>query len=126
MLELVTERVGRLCGQATGGQLREHAERYGVAEVLDQIADAVAQGRLDRPLEEDLDRLDAAFAHHGIDGLTTGVRGFEPWLGGGGHPTVAAWTCPGPAPCPRAVPAADDRPMCTLTGAPLRETRIPL
>ncbi|MFG2055335.1 hypothetical protein ACGFI9_15050 [Micromonospora sp. NPDC048930] len=125
-MELVAERVGRLCGQAAGGQLREYAERYGVAEVLDRIAAAVAQGRLDRPLEEDLDLLDAAFARHGIDGLTTGVRGFEPWLGGGGHPTVAAWACPGPDPCPRAVPVDGDRPVCPLTGTPLRETRIPL
>ncbi|WP_200210197.1 hypothetical protein [Micromonospora coerulea] len=126
-MELVAERIGRLCSQAAGGQLREHAERYGVAEVLDRIVDAVAQGRRDRPLAEDLDLLDAAFARHGIDGLTTGVRGFEPWLGGGGRPTVAAWACPGPGPCPRKVPVDDgDPPVCGLTGAPLVESRITL
>lgn len=126
-MELVAERVGRLCHQAAGEQLREHAERYGVAELLDRIADAVGQGRLDQRLAEDLDRLDDAFARHGIDGLTLGVRGFEPWLGGGGHPTVVAWSCPSPQPCPRAVPADDgDRPVCGLTGAPFGQRRITL
>lgn len=125
-MEVIVERVGRLCRQASGGQLREHAERYGVGEVLDRITDAVAQGRLDRQVEEDLDRLDRAFARHGIDGLTLGVRGFEPWPGGG-HPTVVAWTCPSPRSCPRAVPADDgDRPVCALTGTPFTETRITL
>ncbi|RZU72137.1 hypothetical protein EV384_0479 [Micromonospora kangleipakensis] len=126
-MELVAHRVGRLCGQAVGGQLREHAERYGVVEVLDRIVAAVRQGRVDSHLAEDLDRLDAAFARNGVDGLTTGVRGFEPWPGGGGHPTITAWTCPSPRPCPRAVPVGDgERPGCALTGAPFVETRIPL
>ncbi|PWR14198.1 hypothetical protein DKT69_17500 [Micromonospora sicca] len=126
-MELVAHRIGRLCGQASGGQLREHAERYGVLDVLDRIADAIDRGRVDRRLEEDLDLLDGAFARHGIDGLTTGVRGFESWLGGGGHPTVVAWTCPSPRSCPRAMPIGDgERPVCPLTGSPFVETRIPL
>lgn len=126
-MELVAHRVGRLCVQAVGGQLREHAERYGVVDVLDRIAAAVGQGRVDRHLAEDLDRIDAAFARNGIDGLTTGVRGFEPWLGGGGHPTVTAWACPSLRSCPRAVPVGDgEPPACALTGAPFVETRIAL
>lgn len=126
-MELVAQRVGRLCSQAFGGQLREYAERYGVVEALDRVADAVGQGRVDRQLEEDLDRLDEAFARNGIDGLTTGARAFEAWLGGGGHPTVTAWTCPGPRPCPRGLPAGDgDQPVCALTGLPFVETRITL
>ncbi|MEU1686981.1 hypothetical protein [Micromonospora sp. NPDC005707] len=126
-MELVAERVARLCRQAVGEQLRQHAERYGAADVLDRIAEAVAQGRLDHHLEQDLDRLDDAFARHGIDGLTTGVRGFESWLGGGGHPTVVAWGCPSPLPCPRAVPEGDgDRPVCGLTGAAFGQRRIVL
>jgi hypothetical protein len=126
-LELVAERVARLCHQAAGDQLRRHAERYGVADVLDRIAEAVTQGRLDQRLAEDLDRLDDAFARHGVDGLTIGVRGFEPWLGGGGHPAIAAWGCPSPLSCPRAVPEGDgDRPVCGLTGAPFERRRIVL
>ncbi|WP_073837685.1 hypothetical protein [Micromonospora sp. CB01531] len=125
-MELVPERINRLCRQA-GGQLREHAERYGVADVLDRIVDAVGQGRLDRQLEEDLDRLDGAFARNGIDGLTIGVRMFEPWLGGGGHPAVLAWGCPSPRPCPRKAPIDDgDRPVCGLTGTQFVESRTTL
>ncbi|MEV0427030.1 hypothetical protein [Micromonospora sp. NPDC050495] len=126
-MELVAERIGRLCSQATGEQLRTHAERYGVAEVLDRIVAAVGAGRWDQQLAADLDTLDAAFARHGVDGLTTGVRGFEPWLGRGGHPTVAAWTCPGAGPCPRKAPVDDGAPpTCGLTGAPLVASRVTL
>lgn len=126
-MELVAERVGRLCGQAVGEQLRTHAQRYGVDDVLDRIVAAVGEGRSDQRLAEDLDRLDAAFARHGVDGLTTGVRGFEPWLGGGGRATVAAWTCPAAEPCPRKAPAGDGPPpTCGLTGAPFVASRIAL
>lgn len=126
-MDLVAHRVGRLCSQATDGQLRSYAERYGVVQALDRIADAVGRGRVDRQLEDDLDHLDAAFARHGIDGLTTGTRGFEAWRGGGTHPTIAAWTCPVPRPCPRAVPISEgDPPTCALTGLPFIETRIAL
>ncbi|MEO3925689.1 hypothetical protein ABGB07_17725 [Micromonosporaceae bacterium B7E4] len=126
-MELVAQRIGRLCGQAGGGQLREYAERFGAADVLDRIADAIGQGRLDRQLEADLDRLDVVFARHGVDGLTTGSRGFETWRGGGGHPTVTGWTCPNRQACARAERAGDgDRPTCALTGLPFVETRITL
>ncbi|MFD0972951.1 hypothetical protein [Plantactinospora endophytica] len=126
-MEPVAHRVGRLCSQATAGQLREYAQRFGAAEVLERIADAVGHGRLDDQLEADLDRLDRAFAGNGIDGLTTGSRGFETWRGGGGHPTVTGWTCPNRQACPRAVPVDDgDPPVCGLTGEPFVETRITL
>ncbi|WP_345629806.1 hypothetical protein [Rugosimonospora acidiphila] len=125
-MDFVAHRVGRLCGQATGGQLREYAERFGVLDILDRIVDAVDHGRVDQQLEKDLDVLDSAFARHGIDGLTTGSRSYETWRGGGGHPTITAWECPRRS-CPRRVPAVDgDRPVCALANLPFVETRITL
>ncbi|MBF9127666.1 hypothetical protein I0C86_01440 [Plantactinospora sp. S1510] len=126
-MELVAHRVGRLCSQASGGQLREYAQRFGAVDVLDRITDAVAHGRVDRQLAEDLDRLDSAFARNGVDGLTTGNRGFETWRGGGGHPAIAVWACPGRQSCTQAVPLGNgDPPVCALTGLPYVETRITL
>ncbi|MEV3987577.1 hypothetical protein AB0J57_01575 [Streptomyces sp. NPDC049837] len=123
----VARRLEMLCGQAAGGELAERAARYGVADALDRIVGAVRAGRAadGGALEADLDLLEDAFARHGIDGLTTGARSFEPWQGGGSV-MVSAWVCPAGA-CSRAEAAEPGGPpACALTGAALAVKRFRL
>ncbi len=125
-MDLVAHRVGRLCHQATGGQLRTYAQQFGALDVLDRIVDAIGRGRIDARLEADLDALDGAFARHGVDGLTTGSRGYETWRGSG-HRSFTAWACPQRWSCPRRVQLDDgDPPVCGLTGRSFTELRIDL
>ncbi len=125
-MDLVAHRVGHLCHQADDGQLRTYAQRFGALDVLDRVVDAIGQGRVDARLEADLDALDDAFARHGVDGLTTGNRGYETWRGSG-HRTITAWQCPQQGACPRRVPVDDgDPPVCGLTGQAFTELRIDL
>ncbi|HWD04824.1 MAG TPA: hypothetical protein VG674_20480 [Amycolatopsis sp.] len=111
-------RVSVLCEQA-GDALAERAARYGVTDVLTRVVEAASRGEV---AESDLDALDAAFAAHGIDHLTQGHRGFEPWPGAR-DVGYLVWECPTGA-CSRAT--TGDRPACRLTGRPFRETRVDL
>ncbi|MGW4064629.1 hypothetical protein ACWEGE_40515 [Amycolatopsis sp. NPDC004747] len=111
-------RVGILCEQA-GEALAERAARYGVADVLARVVAGASRGEVAEP---DLDRLDSAFAQHGIDHLTRDSRSFEPWRGPR-EVVVTAWECPTGA-CPRA--ATGEQPSCRLTGQPFREIRVEL
>jgi hypothetical protein len=89
----------------------------------------VQEGGVSEPdLLADLDQLDDAFARHGVDGLTTGDRGYQPWRSGSGHAVVAMWACPAARPCSRMVAPQDDtrRPDCGLAGVPFAVRRIHL
>ncbi len=123
----VAERLGRLCVQAHG-ELRQFAERFDVAGVLRRVATAVRHGGSpDADLLADLDRLDDAFARHGVDGLTTSARGYEPWRPPGGHAVVAMWACPAARHCSRMVPQdGGEQPYCGLVDAPFGTRRIHL
>lgn len=127
-MDEIAERLGRLCAQADGGALFERAARYGVADTVERLTSAVRAGEADSGLAADLDVVDEAFAKHGIDGLTSGPRGYEPWRGGGGHPMVVMWACPAARPCSRLVPRDDTvpRPHCALADTPFTHRRIQL
>jgi hypothetical protein len=119
------DRLGRLCVQA-GEDLRARAVRYGVHDVLTRLTAAARDDSIHTAqLAADLDRLDDAFARHGIDGLTSGQRTYERWAGGGGHPVVALWACPAARPCDRLVPG-DERPRCELLDEPFVTRKIAL
>jgi hypothetical protein len=132
VVDEIAERLARLCTQA-GPDLRKRAVRYGVGDVLVRLVTvtgsdaAAAPGSPASPadLRSDLDRLDEAFARHGIDGLTTGPRAYQRWPGADGHPMVALWACPAAQPCARLVPG-DDRPRCALLDEPFVTRRIQL
>jgi len=127
-LDEAAERLGRLCVQAVGPQLGEFAQLLGVADVLGRVTDAVRKGGTpESDLLADLDRLDDAFARHGIDGLTTGDRGYQRWRSGSGHPVVALWCCPAARRCSRLLPQDDtQQPHCGLAGVPFATRRIHL
>jgi hypothetical protein len=122
-MDAIAERLARLCPQTDGDALRERAERYGVGEVLQRLRAAVLSGERGPSVAADLDELDDAFARHGIDALSTGVRDYDTLRGAAPHPGVTLWRCPSPAPCPRLVPQegvyADTAPRCGLAGTPL-------
>jgi len=121
----VAERLARLCPQA-GADLRERAVRYGVDGALARVVTAGRAGAANAAdVLADLDRLDEAFARHGIDGLTTGPRAYQRWPASGGHPVVALWACPAARPCARLEPGAV-RPQCGLLDEPLTTRRIQL
>ncbi|MET9734395.1 hypothetical protein ABZZ79_28300 [Streptomyces sp. NPDC006458] len=122
-MDVIAERLARLCPQSGGDALRERAERYGVGDALERVRAAARSGERGRSLAADLDALDEAFARNGIDGLTIGVRVFEALRGGTAHPAVTLWGCPSPAGCSRLEPQegaqADTAPLCGLTGSAL-------
>jgi hypothetical protein len=124
----VAERLGRLCVQADEAQLREYAERFGAAGVLLGVVTALRHGgSRDPDILADLDRLDDAFARNGVDGLTTGARGYEPWRIAGSHAVVAVWVCPAARSCSRMVSRDGvEQPHCGLIDAPFRSDRIHL
>ncbi|MFI6288219.1 hypothetical protein ACIBCM_26320 [Streptomyces sp. NPDC051018] len=127
----VAEKLARLCPQAEGDSLAEHAREYGAGEVLDRLTAAVRAGEGGPAVAADLHALDEAFARHGIDGLTTGARGYETPRGGREHPVVTVWACPAPRPCSRLVPRQDGErdgagPPCALSGLRLVSRRIHL
>lgn len=128
-MDEIAERLGRLCAQAEDGALRERAAQYGAADVLERLTRAIRLGATRHHLAADLDALDEVFARHGIDGLTSGPRAYEPWRGGdAAHPLVATWACPARQPCSR-LAARDDaarRPRCALGDRFFVARRIPL
>ncbi|MBT2404271.1 MULTISPECIES: hypothetical protein [unclassified Streptomyces] len=125
-------RIGRLCVQLAGGELAVRAERYGVAEPLVRVLDALRRGADPETVRGDLDAVDEGFAVHGIDGLTTGSRSYQPLPGAGGgaggHPVLRGWVCPAPRRCVRAAEAGGEGgpPVCEALSAPLVLVEIPL
>ncbi|MGC0334029.1 hypothetical protein RKD23_007019 [Streptomyces sp. SAI-170] len=121
-MDAIAERLARLCPQTDGDALRERAVRYGVGDELDRLRAAVLSGERGPSVAADLDALDDAFARHGIDALSTGVRDYGSLRGATPHPGVTLWGCPSPVPCPRLVPQegahADAAPRCGLAGTP--------
>ncbi|MEU8232256.1 hypothetical protein AB0C12_21950 [Actinoplanes sp. NPDC048967] len=73
-----------------------------------------------------LDAVEDAAGSAGLDGISTGPRGFEPLPGGtAGTRAVHGWRCPHPRPCGRGEPDRAGRaPACALTGDPLAPVRI--
>lgn len=121
-------RIERLCAQLPGGELTLRAQRYGVAEALERVLGALRQGTDLEAVRGDLDAVDEGFAVHGIDGLTTGSRAYQPLPGEAGHPVLRGWVCPAPRRCVRLAPLGDDGrpPTCAALEAPLVRVEIPL
>ncbi|MGP3683604.1 hypothetical protein ACTVZO_02660 [Streptomyces sp. IBSNAI002] len=121
-------RIERLCAQLAGGELTLRAERYGVAGALERVLGALRQGADPEAVRGDLDAVDEGFAVHGIDGLTTGSRAYQPLPGEAGHPELRGWVCPAPRRCVRFAPlGAEGRPpTCAALEAPLVRVEIPL
>lgn len=131
-MDEVAERLARLCAQAGDGGLRERAGRFGAGAEWDRVCAAVRSGALGPEVAADLDALDDAFARHGVDGLTTGGRGYEPLRGGRSRPVVTVWACPADRACARLEPQEGrwarlrPAPRCGLTGSPLVSRRFTL
>ncbi|MER5579927.1 hypothetical protein, partial [Streptomyces massasporeus] len=94
----LADRLDRLCRLLGGSELARRAREYGVAEHLERVLGAVRDGTDLERIRADLDALDEAFARHGIDGLTTRTRAYQPLSGepgtGGGRRRFSQVECP--------------------------------
>ncbi|MFE1947231.1 hypothetical protein [Streptomyces massasporeus] len=128
----LADRLDRLCRLLGGGELARRAREYGVAEHLERVLGAVRDGTDPEWIRADLDALDEAFARHGIDGLTTRTRAYQPLSGTVGHPVLRGWVCPAAHRCSRftqhdtGTPGGDAGPVCEALGTPLVRVEIPL
>ncbi|MFG2332464.1 hypothetical protein ACGFMM_22905 [Streptomyces sp. NPDC048604] len=128
----VADRLERLCRLLGGGELARRAREYGVEEPLERVLGAVRAGAGPEGLRADLDALDEGFARHGIDGLTTRTRAYQPLAGTVGHPVLRGWVCPAARRCSRftedeaGAPVGAAGPSCEALGTPLVRVEIPL
>jgi hypothetical protein len=128
----VADRLERLCRLLGGGELARRAREYAVAEQLERVLGALRAGSDPERVRADLDALDEGFARHGIDGLTTRTRAYQPLSGTVGHPVLRGWVCPAAHRCSRfvprdtAAPASDAGPVCEALRTPLVRVEIPL
>ncbi|MEU3490526.1 hypothetical protein [Streptomyces massasporeus] len=128
----LADRLDRLCRLLGGSELARRAREYGVAEHLERVLGAVRDGTDLERIRADLDALDEAFARHGIDGLTTRTRAYQPLSGTVGHPVLRGWVCPAAHRCSRftqhdtGTPGGDAGPVCEALGTPLVRVEIPL
>ncbi|MET7458239.1 hypothetical protein ABZT03_41715 [Streptomyces sp. NPDC005574] len=128
----VADRLERLCRLLGGGELARRAGEYGVAGPLERVLGALRAGRDPERVRADLDALDEGFARHGIDGLTTRTRAYQPLSGTVGHPVLRGWVCPAAHRCARFTPLdtgaahADAAPVCEALGTPLVKVEIEL
>ncbi|GGV82914.1 hypothetical protein ABZ178_27380 [Streptomyces massasporeus] len=128
----LADRLDRLCRLLGGGELTRRAREYGVAEYLERVLGAVRDGTDPERVRADLDALDEGFARHGIDGLTTRTRAYQPLSGTVGHPVLRGWVCPAAHRCSRftrhdtGTPGGDAGPVCEALGTPLVRVEIPL
>jgi hypothetical protein len=103
-----------------------------VAEQLERVLGALRAGTGPERVRADLDALDEGFARHGIDGLTTRTRAYQPLPGTVGHPVLRGWVCPAAHRCSRftehdtGAPDGDAGPVCEALGTPLVRVEIPL
>lgn len=128
----LADRLDRLCRLLGGGELARRAREYGVAEQLERVLGALRAGTDPERVRADLDALDEGFARHGIDGLTTRTRAYQPLSGTVGHPVLRGWVCPAAHRCSRftghdtGAPDGDAGPVCEALGTPLVRVEIPL
>jgi hypothetical protein len=121
-------RVAALCANLDlDPRLREALDDGGLTDTeWDALVAAVRAGRPGDDIVSLLDAVEEAAGSAGLDGISTGPRGFEPLPGGtAGTRAVRGWRCPHPRPCGRGEPDRGGRaPACALTGDPLAPVRI--
>lgn len=101
----------------------------GAADPLQEIRAAVSSGDPENfGIAELLDRIDEAGLSVGLDGVTTGTKGYQPLPAGLAQTADAqAWVCPHKR-CSRVVlpEESDTAPTCTLgRGKPMTPLTIP-
>ena len=121
----LADRIRRLCVELGRGELAEIVGQADAEPVLDRLLGMLTAETAD-PAEvaAALDALDEAAVRAGIDGLTTGARGYRPVTWPVGAPQYG-WVCPQRR-CSRAEtePADGGGYVCAITGAPLTRIRL--
>ncbi|GAB3835411.1 hypothetical protein ACFPIJ_50960 [Dactylosporangium cerinum] len=118
------ERLEALCQRYARGDLAEHVAGTDAEPLLDRVLATAREGGDPARLDGDLDRMEAALSHLGIDGVTTSDRSYRVWRGGAGHPVVHALVCPART-CSRAEPDTPVPPPCAVHGRSLDRVQIP-
>jgi hypothetical protein len=122
----LADRIRRLCVELGRGELAGIIRHAGAEPLLERLLRMLAAEKAD-PAEVAaiLDTLDEAAVQAGIDGLTTGTRGYRPVTWPVGAPQYG-WVCPQRR-CSRAETESangGDTLVCAITGAPLTRIRL--